>query len=103
MKWMTALATQKIKILCEKIQLKVQSQWQMGKMIFEMQKVNEKIWNNKMVISKLLQTNKTSNPTEKYAIHWRNTIGLKNNWKDAPVRGKYHIKTEMWFSLLNLS
>lgn len=40
----------------------------MGEIIFEMQKVNNKLWNNKMVISKLLQTSKTSNPTEKYAF-----------------------------------
>ena len=44
---------------------KVWMKWQTGKTICEIQKVNNSIWNNKMLINKLLQINKASNPTEK--------------------------------------
>ena len=56
---------------------KVWMKWQAGKTICEIQKVNNNIWNNKMLINKLLQINKTSNPTEKEPIHWRNTTELE--------------------------
>lgn len=52
-----------------------------------------------MLINKLLQINKTSNPTEKQPIHWRNTIELKVI-EYTPVTGNSHSTTEIGFPLV---
>ena len=52
-----------------------------------------------MLINKLLQINKTCTQMKANSVKKYNWI--KNNWKDTPVIGKYHNKTEILFPLLN--